>query len=147
MSTGDETLDFVLQAGPRAVSPDTPGHVVEEIGKTKCLSPFREAMKAMKLERRAKVLRMIKRTCRENRFLEELYHATPTILPEARIPLDLVFELEAENNQAWSAEMREDTLRCYPGLRLNVKRGIGGLSYVNGINGAHGSDRPTLKTT
>jgi len=131
-STGDAALDFALEAGPRAFTPDTPEHVARELGKYKCFSPFRDALKKMKLSRRAKVLRLIKQTCAENRFLEEIYQASPTLLPEARIPLDLVFELEAENNQAWTAEMREDTLKCYPGLRLNVKRGIRGQEYVRG---------------
>jgi hypothetical protein len=121
--TGDETLDLVLEAGPRTVTPDTPEHVIEEIGKYEAFSPFREALKKMKLWQRARVLGAIERTCQENRLLEELYKATPTLLPEARIPADLVFELEAQEKEAWNPAMRTDTLKCYPGLRLNVKRG------------------------
>jgi hypothetical protein len=119
--SGDETLKFVLEAGPRAITPDSPEHALKEIGKYKAFSPFREALKRMKLARRAYVIRLIKRTCRENRTLEKMYRGTPTMLPDARIPVDLIFELEAENNQSWNSEMREDTLKCYPGLRLNVK--------------------------
>jgi hypothetical protein len=96
--------------------------VLKELGKYKCFSPFREAMKRLKLSRRRKVLRLIRQTCKENRMLEKLYRGTPTMLPEARIPVDLIYELEAENKEAWNPAMREDTLRCYPGLRLNVER-------------------------
>ena len=121
MNTGDPTLDFVLEAGPRVVTPDLPEDVAKEIGKYKAFSPFREALKAMKLKQRAKVLRLIRRTCKENRIIEKLYQGSNTILPAARIPVDLVYELEAENKEAWNPAMREDTLRCYPGLRINVK--------------------------
>jgi hypothetical protein len=87
-------------------------------------------MRRRKLERRAKILALVARVSRENRFLEEKYAATPSILPHARIPVDLIIELEAENRRPWDAEMREHTLKCYPGLLLNVKRGMNGLQYV-----------------
>jgi hypothetical protein len=122
--TGDPTLDFVLGAGPRAVTPDTPEHVIKEVGKYEVFRPFRDAMRRMKLDQRAKVVRMIKQTCRENRVLEKEFRKgriQKVFLPNARIPLDLVYELEAENKESWNAEMREDTLKCYPGLRLNLE--------------------------
>jgi hypothetical protein len=119
--TGHAGLDLALEAGPRVVGPDTPEDVLKEIGKYQCFSPFRDAMKRMKLSRRRKLLRLIDRTCKENRIIEKVYQGSTTILPEARIPVDLVYELEAENKEAWNPAMREDTLRCYPGLRINVK--------------------------
>lgn len=123
--TGDPGLDFVLEAGPRVATPDTPEHVVKEIGKYESFSPFREAMQRMALEERAKILADIMRTCGENRILEELARARggkTTMLPYARIPKSLIDKLEAENKEAWNPAMREDTLKCYPGLRLNVGR-------------------------
>ena len=60
-------------------------------------------------------------TCKENRIIEKVYQGSTTHLPEARIPVDLVYELEAENKESWNPAMREDTLKCYPGLRLNVR--------------------------
>jgi hypothetical protein len=122
MDGTDPGLDFVLEAGPRVVTPDTPEHAVEEIGKYRCFGPFRIAMRQMKLEAQAEIVRLIKRTCRENRELEKIYRGTAAIMPDARIPIDLVYALEAQEKISWNAEMREDTLRCYPGLRLNVKR-------------------------
>jgi hypothetical protein len=128
--TGDPVLDFVLEAGPRVLTPDTPEHVVSEIGKYKAFSPFRDALRKMALEERADILVEIARTCRENRILEELYQGSNTMLPHARIPKRLIDRLEAENKEAWNPAMREDTLKCYPGLKLNVKRGRDGVQYV-----------------
>jgi hypothetical protein len=119
--SGDETLDFVLGAGPRAITPDTPEHVIKEIAKSKSFGSLRQAMLRMKIETRRKVEAAILRTCQENRILEEQYKGTSTMLPESRIPVDLVFELEAQEKEQWNSEMREDTLRQYPGLRLHVK--------------------------
>jgi hypothetical protein len=120
--TGDETLDFVLRAGPRAITPDTPEHVIKEVAKSKSFGSLRQAMLRMKIENRRRVEAAILRTCRENRILEQQYKGTSTMLPDARIPLDLVFELEAQEHESWNPEMRADTLRCYPGLKLSMKR-------------------------
>jgi hypothetical protein len=125
--TGDPSLDFVLEAGPRVVTPDTPEHVVKELGKYKAFEPLREEMKQRKLKRLALINAIIDKTCVENRELEERYKATPNVLPYARIPMDLIIELEAENNRPWDSEMREHTLKCYPGLLLNVRLGINGV--------------------
>jgi hypothetical protein len=121
-ATGNAGLDFALEGGPRTVSPDTPEDLLKEIGKTKCLAPFREAMKRLKLEGRQRVIAAIERTCHENRMLEELGHPNPSMCPEARIPMDLIYELEAQEKDSWNPEMREDTLRHYPGLRLNMQK-------------------------
>jgi hypothetical protein len=67
-----------------------------------------------------------------NRIKEELMQANPTHCPDASIPLSLIYALEAQEKDSWNPEMREDTLKCYPGLRLNVKRGIHGQQYVSG---------------
>jgi hypothetical protein len=119
-ATGDAGLDFALEAGPRALTPDTPVELLKEIGKYECFSPLREAMKRLKLRRREIVLAAIDRTARENRLIEQLPHRNPNLLPKARIPIELVHELEAQEKDSWSAEMREDTLRCHPELRLNI---------------------------
>jgi hypothetical protein len=120
-STGEPTLDLTL-ATPRLVSPDTPDDIVKEISKYKCFASFRAAMKKMKLENRQRVTAAIVRVCQENRILEDVLEPeTLSLLPEARIPVDLVFELEAQEKDSWNPEMREDTLRCYPGLRINPK--------------------------
>jgi hypothetical protein len=123
-STGDAALDFTLEAGPRAVTPDTPEEILKEIGKYKAFAPFREILRKMKLGARARVDAAVRRTYEENRILAEIERAdqpntrSKSLLPEARIPLDLIYELEAQENESWNAAMREDTLRCYPGLRL-----------------------------
>jgi hypothetical protein len=111
---------------------DTPLHVITEIGKYQSLEPFREEMKRRKLARLARINAIVKRQCRINRIREERAKATHTMLPYAVIPEDLIIELEAENNEPWNPVMREHTLKCYPGLRLNVRRGINGQEYVKG---------------
>jgi hypothetical protein len=127
-STGDAGLDFTLEAGPRAVTPDTPEDILKEIGKYASFAPFREALRKLKLDARARVDAAVRRTYEENRILIEIERAEPTnqrrgsLLPEARIPIDLVHELEAQEKESWSSAMREDTLRCYPGLRLSYWR-------------------------
>ena len=124
--TGDKTLDFVLQAGPRAVTPDTPEYVLKEIAKRPSI---REAMRRMKLEDRVSLEEEIQHVCRMNRVREELSQGTTSHIPDACIPLRLIQALEAQEKESWNPEMREDTLKCYPGLRLNVKRGIHGQTY------------------
>jgi hypothetical protein len=127
--TGDETLDFVLGAGPRAITPDLPEHVIKEVAKRPSL---REAMRRMKLEEREQLEAEIVYVCRMNRIKEELMQATPWGCPDACIPISLINALEAQEKDSWNPEMREDTLKCYPGLRLNVKRGMHGQQYVRG---------------
>jgi hypothetical protein len=119
-ATGDAGLDFALEAGPRALTPDSPEDLLQEIGKYQCFSPFRHAMRRLKLRRRALVLAAIKRTATENRLIEQMPHRNPRLLPESRIPIELVHELEAQEKDSWTKEMREDTLRHYPELRLNL---------------------------
>jgi hypothetical protein len=121
-SAEQAALDFTLEAGPRALSPDTPEELLKEIGKYNAFSPFREAMKKLKLERRKVVEAAIKRVCEENRLIETLPHQNPNLIPEARIPIELVHELEAQECDSWNPEMRSDTLQHYPGLRINIKR-------------------------
>lgn len=118
--SGDESLKFISEAGPRAITPDLPPDVLKEIGKSESFSSLRQAMLRMKIEARRRVEAAILRTCQENRILEEQYKGTSTMLPEARIPIDLIFELEAQEKEQWNSEMREDTLRQYPGLRLKI---------------------------
>jgi hypothetical protein len=121
-STGDAGLDFILDAGPRTINPDTPEDLLKEIGKYEAFSPFREVLRKMKLEARARVDAAIRRTYVENRFLAKMRPASESIMPEARIPIDLVYELEAQEKECWNSAMREDTLNCYPGLRLDYWR-------------------------
>jgi hypothetical protein len=127
-TTGDAGLDFILDAGPRTITPETPEEILKEIGKYKAFSPFREILRKMKLEARARVDASVRRTYEENRILVEIERSEPpnqrrgSLLPEARIPIDLVHELEAQEKESWSSAMREDTLRCYPGLRLSYWR-------------------------
>jgi hypothetical protein len=105
--------------------------VREEIARRQCYGDLRATLRKMKLERRERCLAAIERTCAENRILEQTMHATRSHIPYARIPHDLVHEIEAENGlDGWNPEIREDTLRCYPGLKLNVKYGVYGQQYV-----------------
>jgi hypothetical protein len=121
-TTGDAVLDFTLEAGPRTITPDTPEHIIAEIGKSKSLSPFREALRKMALGQRAQAHGAVMRTYEENQMLAQLPNANPALYPEARIPIDLVHLLEAQEKESWNSEMREDTLKCYPGLRLDYWR-------------------------
>lgn len=125
----EDDLALAVECGPRIITPDTPLAVREEISRRACCADLRATMRKMKLERRARCIAAIERTCAENRVLEQTMHATRSHVPDARIPLDLVYEIEAENGE-WNPEIREDTLRCYPGLRLNVKFGVHGQQYV-----------------
>jgi len=119
--TGDPVLDFALEAGPVALSPDTPEYVLKEIGRYNCFSPLREAMRKVKLESYGKIMAAIKRTVEENKILAKLPPGK-TIQPDARIPVELVFELEAQEKDSWNKEMREDTLKCYPELTIDYWR-------------------------
>jgi hypothetical protein len=121
-STGDAALDLALEAGPRVLTPDTPEEILKEIGKSKALSPLKQAMQKMKLRSRRKVKAAIKQTYRENKILAQCSAQQRAIYPEARIPIDLVYELEAQEKDSWNPEMREDTLNCYPGLRIDYWR-------------------------
>jgi hypothetical protein len=127
-TTGDAGLDFILDAGPRTITPETPEELLKEIGKYDSFAPFREILRKMKLAAREKVHAAVRRTYEENQILVELERAEPpnsrprSLLPEARIPLDLIYELEAQEKESWNPAMREDTLRCYPGLRLSFWR-------------------------
>jgi hypothetical protein len=120
-TTGDAGLDFTLEAGPRTITPDTPEDILKELGKYGCFAPFRDILRKMKLEARARVDTAVRRTYAENRFLAQLRPAS-SVVPEARIPIDLIYELEAQEKECWNSAMREDTLRCYPGLRLDYWR-------------------------
>lgn len=120
LRTGHAGLDFALEAGPRVLTPDTPEDILIEIGKYDSLAWYREEMRRRKLARIAKIKAIVARQGAANRLLERLYAGRPWMLPSAKIPVDLVHELEAENKEQWNAAMREDTLRHYPELRINV---------------------------
>jgi hypothetical protein len=120
-TTGDAGLDFTLEAGPRTINPDTPEDILKEIGKYQAFAPFRELLRKMKMEARQRVDAAVRRTYVENRFLAQM-RPGPSLVPEARIPIDLIYELEAQEKECWNSAMREDTLRCYPGLRLDYWR-------------------------
>jgi hypothetical protein len=127
----DETLELAAECGPRIITPDTPLAVREEIHRRACYGDLRATLRKMKLARRAICLAAIDHTCAENRILEKTMHATRSHCPYARIPERLVAEIEAENGiEGWNPEIREDTLRCYPGLKLNVKFGVHGQEYA-----------------
>jgi hypothetical protein len=133
VEASDESLKkFVLEAGPRAITPDLPQDLLTEIGTAEAYSPTRELMRRMKLAENDSIEREIQWRCKMNRIEEETMHGTTSHIPDARIPLRLVQALEAQEKELWNPAMREDTLRCYPGLRLNVKRGIHGQQYVKG---------------
>jgi hypothetical protein len=127
----DDHLELAEECGPRIITPDTPLAVREEIHRRACYGDLRATLRKMKLERRALCLAAIDYQCRENRVLEQTMHATSTHIPYAKIPEILVAEIEAENGlDGWNPEIREDTLRCYPGLKLNIKFGMHGQQYV-----------------
>src|SRR5215468_1855194 len=116
--TGDAALDFASEAGPRVISPDTPDHVIEEIGKSRFFSPLREAMRKMKLEERRIINLEIQAAAQKAKFYASLPERRTPFDPDAFIPMRLVYELEAQEKDSWNPAMREDTLRCYPQLTV-----------------------------
>jgi len=120
--TGDAALDFASEAGPRVISPDTPDHVIEEIGKSRFFSPLRDAMRKMKLEDRRIIDLEIQAATQKAKFYASLPNRRTPFDPDAFIPMRLVYELEAQEKHSWNPAMREDTLRCYPQLTVEYWR-------------------------
>ena len=130
--TGETPLDFVIDAGPRALTPDVPQHIRLELAKTSALGPYREACKLLAQRELEEIHKEIEFVSLENSIID--WKATRTHIPEYRIPISMYEKMEAIFGQGcWQdKDFVEDTLRHHPGLRVKVKRGIHGQQYVNG---------------
>jgi hypothetical protein len=131
-STGDAALDFALEAGPRALTPDLPLAARLAIAKSSALGPYKEACKQMAQEQLARVHADMERVCMENRVIERTSKALPTFIPYCRFPVSFVDEMEKIYGIGCLSDndFREDTLKHHPGLRINVRRGIKGQEYA-----------------
>jgi len=130
--TGDAALDFALEAGPRAFTPELGKHLRFEIAKTHACGPYMDAVMELAQNQVAIMHAEIRQVGRENRRIER--KATSTHIPHCRIP-QLVWEFfEAiYGDGCWQDnDFMEDVLKHHPELRINVKRGIHGQEYVNG---------------
>jgi hypothetical protein len=128
--TGDETLDFVLGAGPRALTADTPQHIRLEIAKSSELGPYREACKLLAQQEIVEMHKEIELVSIENQSTD--WQATRTYIPAYRIPLGMYLKMEGIYGKGcWQdKDFVEDTLKHHPGLSITVKRGIHGQQYV-----------------
>jgi hypothetical protein len=136
-STGDAALDFALEAGPRALTPDLPHEVRFEIGKLDPAGPYMCAVRAFSQDRIAHLHHLIDLVSAENRRIEatEEFKASNGLgYPWYRKPVELHYLFEAEYGiGCWEDEnFVEDVLKHHPGLRINVRRGTRGQEYVNG---------------
>jgi hypothetical protein len=125
VETGDETLDFVLQAGPRGVTPDTPEHLSKRSVNPTASVRFAGAQSDEAGER-AKVLgRSSERAPRTGSWRN---FTARHVFAGGQIWL-IWFSSQSGKTTRRETPDEEDTLK-YPGLRLNVKRGIHGQEYV-----------------
>jgi hypothetical protein len=129
--SGDESVKFVLEAGPRALTSDTPEHIRLEIAKSSELGPYREACKLLAQQELVEMHKEVELVSIENQSTD--WQATRTYIPAYRIPLGMYRKMEGIFGLGcWQdRDFVEDTLKHHPGLRINVKRGIHGQQYVN----------------
>lgn len=130
--TGEESLDFVIDAGPRALTPDVPQHIRLELAKTSVAGPYLDACKLLAQHELEEIHREIEFVSLQNSTID--WMATGTHIPEYRIPVSMWEKMQAIfGEDCWQdKDFVEDTLKHHPGLRVIVKRGIHGQQYVNG---------------
>jgi hypothetical protein len=128
--TGDPAVDLLLEAGPRAFTPDVSEEVRLEIAKAPLLGWYREALRLMSQNQQAMLFEEIRQIGRENRRIER--KATSTHLPYCRIPRGVWDQFEAIYGAGcWKDDdFMEDFLKHHPECRIIVKRGIRGQEYA-----------------
>jgi hypothetical protein len=133
--TGDADLDFVIEAGPRAFTPDLPVHLRLEIAKSSVLGPYREACRQFAQSQVALMHKEIAALSEENRRIEQSqeFMATNGLgYPYYRKPVSVhyLFE-ELYGYGCWQDEgFVEDFLKHHPGLRIRTTRGTRGQEYA-----------------
>ena len=131
--TGNKDLDFVLEAGPRALTPHVSASVRLEIAKSSELGPYKESLKLLAQEQQAQIWREIEAISAENHRID--WKASNGLgVPYARFPPLLIEHFKLlYGEECWPDEdFIEDILKHHPGLRCKVKRGTRGQEYVNG---------------
>jgi hypothetical protein len=131
--TGDPVLDFVLEAGPRAFTPELATKEVRfAIAKTGALGAYKDALQHLAQHQVALIHAAIREVGRQNRIIEKESKATRAFLPYYRKPLLLHDFFEAIYGEGcWKDnDFVEDVLKHHPELRINVKRGIRGQEYA-----------------
>jgi hypothetical protein len=131
--TGDKVLDFVLEAGPRAFTPELATKEVRfAIAKTVALGAYRDALQHLAQNQVALIHAAIREVGRQNRKIEKESKATRAFLPYYRKPLLLHDFFEAIYGEGcWKDnDFVEDVLKHHPELRINVRRGIRGQEYA-----------------
>lgn len=127
-STGDTTLDFIQEAGPKAFTPMVPASVRLEIAK-QTDGAYREVLKELAQQEWAAIKAEIECISIENAATD--WKAMKFGYPYARFPQGLIEKFKAMyGEECWpDEEFIEDILRHHPGLRCNVKRNSRGLEW------------------
>lgn len=130
--TGDPVLDFHLEAGPRALTPETPERVRLEIAKSSAFGAYKDACRLLAQHQVALMHEQIRQIGIENQSTD--WQATRSHLPYFRVPPLVWHFFEAIYGEGcWQdEEFTEDFLKHHPECRVPVKRGINGMQYVNG---------------
>lgn len=128
-STGDAALDFVIEAGPRALSAIPPSRRLA-VAKTGTLGPYKEALRLLAAAEVEEMHREILRVSIENAATD--WKASQAYIPYCRIPLSVIYKMQDLYGQdCWKdKDFTEDFLDHHPGLRVQVKRGIRGQEYA-----------------
>jgi hypothetical protein len=133
MNTETESaFDFVVNAGPRAFTPETPDDVRLEIAKSKSLSWYKQALIKLARRQRKMMFAEIREIARQNRRIEKEMKACNGLgLPDSRIPMGVYLLFESMyGHGCWKwPGFREDFLKHHPELRLRVRRGTRGQEY------------------
>jgi hypothetical protein len=130
-TSGDPVVDFMLEAGPRAFTPELASKEVRfAIAKTQSWGAYREALMHLAQNQVAIMHAQIRQVGRENRRIE--HKATSSHIPHCRIPC-LVWEFfeSIYGEGCWKDnDFMEDFLKHHPECRIRVKRGIRGQEYL-----------------
>jgi hypothetical protein len=131
-----ELPERLASIGPRGFIAElaTP-EIRRVIAQSTSLGYFKTALLTLAIAEQAEIFREIDRISRENRMIE--WQAKDGIgVPAYRLPPALYLRFEdIYGVGCWQDEdFVEDTLRHHPGLRIEVKRGVNGQEYVQGIS-------------
>jgi len=127
-STGDAALDFVLEAGPRALAA-LPREQRLAIAKSGSLGAYKEALRLMAAAEVEEMHKEILYLSIQNAATD--WKATRAFIPYCRIPLSVNLKMrDIYGEDCWKDDdFLEDFLDHHPGLRVRVKRGTRGQEY------------------
>ncbi len=123
-------LDLIIKAGPRALRPDVPVEVRQEIAKSEELRKFREVATATARIQQAKMHAELKAVGRDNERAEfKAANGLGTL--HARVPQMVIEHMRAlYGDDCWSDEaFVEDFLKHHPECRVKTTRGTKGQEY------------------